>query len=81
MPMPTTKAECDALGFNWNENTQTCTMPKIKLIKMTIGRGVGCDGGAKAVVIKRKLPLAVQKALIKAATPPRRSRKPRRPGR
>ena len=79
--MPITQAECEAKGFIWNERTQTCTMPRIKVIKMTIGRGVGCDGGAKAVVLKKKLPLAVRLALIKAAKPPRRSRKPRRPAR
>ncbi len=64
--MPITKAQCEAKGFIWNEDTQTCTMPKIKLIKMTISRGVGCDGGGRAVVIKKKLPLDVRKALIKA---------------
>jgi len=79
MPMPTTKAACDALGFNWNPDTQTCTMPRIKLIKMTISKGVGCDGGGSAVVIRKRLPLDVQKALIKAAKSPRRSR--RRPSR
>ena len=52
-----------------------------QLIKMTIGRGAGCDGGAKAVVLKKKLPLAVRLALIKAAKPPRRSRKPSAAGR
>ena len=78
MAMPTTEAECNALGFNWNPDTQTCTMPRIKLLKATISRGVGCDGGSKVVVIKRKLPLDVRKALIKAAKPPRRSKRPSR---
>jgi len=54
-------------------------MPRIKLIKMTISKGVGCDGGGSAVVIRKRLPLDVQKALIKAAKSPRRSR--RRPSR
>jgi hypothetical protein len=66
-----TKAQCEAMGFTWNEENQSCTMPKISLIKMTLSRGVGCDGRSKAVVIKRKLPLVVQKALIKAARPKR----------
>jgi len=70
-----TRAQCEAMGFIWNEDTQTCTMPRIKLIKMTISRGVGCDGGGSAVVIRKKLPLDVQKALIKAAKPPRRSKR------
>ena len=64
-----TRAKCEAIGFIWNEDAQTCTMPKIKLIKMTLSRGTSCDGGGKAVVIKRKLALDVQKALIKAAKP------------
>jgi hypothetical protein len=76
--MAISKAECEAKGFIRNDETRTCTMPKIKLIKMTIGRGVGCDGGARAVVIRRRLALDVQKALIKAAKPPRRSRRPAR---
>jgi len=79
--MAISKAECEAKGFIWNEVTRTCTMPRIKLIKMTIGRGVGCDGGARAVVIRRKLALDVQKALIKAAKPKRRSKRSRRPAR
>lgn len=79
--MPLTKAQCEAKGFIWNEDTQTCIMPKIALIKMTLSRGTGCDGGGRAVVIRRKLPLAVQMALIKAAKPARRSRRSRRPGR
>ena len=70
-----TRAQCEAMGFIWNEDTQTCTMPRIKLIKMTISRGVGCDGGGSAVVIRKRLPLDVQKALIKAAKPPRRSKR------
>jgi hypothetical protein len=60
------------MGFIWNEDTRTCTMPKISLIKMTLSRGPGCDGGSRAVVIKKKLPLAVKKALIKAAKPKKR---------
>ncbi len=62
-----TKARCEAMGFIWNEKTQTCSMPKISLIKMTLSRGPGCDGGSRAVVITKNLPLAVKKALIKAA--------------
>ena len=77
--MATTKAQCDAKGWIWNEDTQTCTRPRVTLVKATISRGVGCDGGAKAVVIRKRLPLDVQKALIKAAKSPRRSR--RRPSR
>ena len=68
-----TKAQCEKLGFNWNEDTQTCTMPRISLITMTLSRGPGCDGPSRAVTIRKKLPLAVQKVLIKAAKPKRRS--------
>lgn len=67
MAMPTTKAECEKLGFNWNDDTQTCTMPKVSLVKLTISRGAGCDGRSEAVLIKRKLPLDAKLALIKAA--------------
>ena len=68
-----TKSQCEAMGFIWNEATQTCSMPKIALITMTLSRGVGCDGPSRAVTIRRKLPLAVQKVLIKAARPKKRS--------
>ena len=63
-----TQAECEAKGFNLERRRRRpARCPEIKLIKMTIGRGAGCDGGARAVVLKKKLPLAVRLALIKAA--------------
>jgi hypothetical protein len=68
-----TKAQCEARGFIWNEDTQTCSIPKITLIKMTVSRGVGCDGPSRVVVIRKPLPLAVRKALLKAGRKPRRS--------
>ena len=61
-----TKAQCEAMGFDWNEEKQKCTMPKISLIKMTLSRGPGCDGPSRAVTIRRSLPMAVRKALLKA---------------
>ena len=75
--MPITRAQCEAKGFIWNEETQTCTMPRIKLITMTLSRGSSCDGGAKPFTISKTLPLSVQKTLIKAAKPRRRSSRPR----
>jgi hypothetical protein len=73
MPPKITKAQCEAKGFDWNEDTQTCTMPRITLIKMTLSRGPGCDGGGRAVTI-RKLPMAVRMALLKAGRQKKRPR-------
>jgi hypothetical protein len=64
--MPITKAQCEAKGFDWNEATQTCSMPRISLIKMTLSRGPGCDGPGRIAVIRTRLPMPVQKALLKA---------------
>lgn len=68
-----TRAQCEAKGFIWNEDKQTCSMPRISLIKMTVSRGVGCDGPSRVVVIRKGLPLAVRKALLKAGRKPRRA--------
>ena len=67
-----TKAQCEAKGFDWNETTQKCTEPKISGIKMTLTRGVGCDGPTRVVKIQRRLPPAVRKALLKAGRKKRR---------
>ncbi len=32
-------------GGIWNKEKQTCTMPKISTIKLTLGREPACDGG------------------------------------
>jgi hypothetical protein len=68
-----TKAQCEAMGFDWNEEAQKCTMPKISIVTMTLSRGVGCDGPTRVVSIKKKLSLPLRKALLKAGRKRRRS--------
>jgi hypothetical protein len=62
-----TKEECLAKGFDWNDEKQKCTMPRITLIKMTLSRGPGCDGPGRVATIRNKsLPMSVRKVLLKA---------------
>jgi hypothetical protein len=61
-----TKEECLAKGFDWNEEKQKCTMPRITLIKMTLSRGPGCDGPGRVATIRTSLPMSVRKTLLKA---------------
>ena len=69
-----TQAQCEAAGFTWIEATQTCIIPKITLIKMTLSRGPGCDGRNSVLTIRKPLPLPVRKVLLKAARKKKRSR-------
>jgi hypothetical protein len=72
-----TRAQCEAKGFTWNEDKQTCTIPKITLIKMSISRGPGCDGSSSVLTIRKPLPLAVREALLKAGRQKKRPRSSR----
>ena len=63
-----TKAKCESDGLNWNEDTGKCELPKIGLIKMTVSRGSGCNGGHTRVEeIRKRLPEATRRVLLKAA--------------
>jgi hypothetical protein len=71
----TQKEICEAKGFNWNEKTQKCTMPKVGIIKMSAPRGPGCDGTDKRKTHGSKLKLSTLKDLLKASAKPRRKRR------
>ncbi len=49
MAMPTTKAECDKTGFQLEPGHEDLHDAQDHAVKMTLSRGVGCDGGAKVV--------------------------------
>ena len=62
-----TRKECEAKGWIWNQKKQTCTEPKISLIKLSIGRGPGCDGSDKRSTSGSKLKKSTRRDLLKAS--------------
>ena len=54
-----TEAECESEGLEL-EREEDLHRAQHRLIKMTINRGPGCDGGVRVETIIKTLPLEVQ---------------------
>ncbi len=70
MPRKITEAECKAMNFNWDG--KNCTEPKIGLVKMAVHRGSGCDGRVRVEEIRKRLPKATRRVMLKYAVRPKR---------
>jgi hypothetical protein len=67
--MPTPEEKCLEKGWVWRGGK--CQRPNISTLGMLISRGKECGGGSKRrrVPKPKKLSLAVQDAILKAAEP------------
>jgi predicted metalloprotease len=74
--MPTAEEKCLAKGFIWTG--KTCQRPDINTLGLSITRGKKCGGSSKRrrVAKPKKLSLAVQDAILKAAEPKEKPKGP-----